>query len=204
MVRELSYIVFHKPYGVMSTFTDPDGRPTLKDYIPIPGVYAVGRLDMDSEGLLLLTNNGRLIQRLADPQFHQTKTYWTQVEGEITLQALEQLRRGVMIQGYTTLPCQAERIADPGLTERSKPLTPHGPTCWVEIKLTEGKKHQVRHMTAAVGFPTLRLVRAAIGPIQLGNLPLGQWRHVSSAEKSQLLSLLDYAKPFQDSIRDRS
>ena len=188
-------MAFHKPYGVLSNFTDASGRTTLKAYIPISGVYAAGRLDFDSEGLLILTNDGRLIQRLADPQFHQPKTYWVQVEGEITSQALEQLQQGIWIQGYHTQPCLVTIIADPILAERSKPITPHGPTYWIEIIITEGKKRQVRHMTAAVGLPTLRLVRVAIGPIQLGNLSPGEWRFLEETELKSLFLTSDDPAP---------
>jgi len=186
MTSDLKYLIYHKPFGVLCTFTDESGRPTLKADIPIPGVYAAGRLDMDSEGLLLLTNDGRLIQRLADPRFHQTKTYLVQIEGEITPQALKQLQQGIWIQGYLTQPCRARKIGDPKLEDRSKPLTPHKPTCWVALTLTEGKNRQVRHMTAAVGFPTLRLVREAIGPIHLGSLHPGEWRFLTDNELREL------------------
>jgi 23S rRNA pseudouridine2457 synthase len=176
------YIVFYKPYGVLSNFTDSAGRETLKAYIDIPGVYAAGRLDFDSEGLLLLTDDGRLIRRLTDPRFHLPKTYLVQVEGLITPQAIAQLEQGVVIQGYRTRRCQATAIPDPNLPPRRKPITPHAPPSWLRIVLHEGKKRQIRHMTAAVGFPTLRLVRVAIGPIELGNLKEGEWRKLSEGE----------------------
>lgn len=180
------YLIFHKPYGVLSSFSDPEGRPTLKSYIPVSGVYAAGRLDLDSEGLLLLTDDGPLIQRLTDPRFHLPKTYWVQVEGEITEDALAQLRRGVTIQGWRTRGCQARRIPEPALGARSKPVTPHGQPSWIEIVLREGKKRQVRHMTAAVGYPTLRLVRVAIGPLRLEGLREGEWRELSKDEVGNL------------------
>lgn len=170
------YILFNKPYGVLSSFTDPSGRETLKAYIDVPDVYAAGRLDYDSEGLLLLTDDGGLIKRLTDPRHHLPKTYWVQVEGVITPAALEQLSRGVTIQGWQTLPCTAKAILEPDLPPRRKPITPHAPPSWIELTLTEGKKRQIRHMTAAVGFPTLRLVRVAIGDLKLGNLQPGEWR----------------------------
>src|SRR5512145_1596539 len=144
------YIIFYKPYGVLSSFTDPEGRPVLKPYIPVQGVYAAGRLDMDSEGLLLLTDDGALIRRLTDPRFHLPKTYWVQVEGEITDEALAQLRSGVTIQGWQTRGCQVKRIPDPGLPQRSKPVVLKKEPIWIEVVLSEGKKRQVRHMTAAV------------------------------------------------------
>ncbi|MFZ5911171.1 MAG: pseudouridine synthase [Chloroflexota bacterium] len=182
------YLLFHKPYGVLSQFTDEGtGHPTLKDYIPVPGVYAAGRLDRDSEGLLLLTNDGGLIRRLTDPRHHVEKTYWVQVEGTPTESALAQLEQGLLIRDYRTLPARARLIPDPGLLPRSKPVTPHGPTSWLEIEIREGKKRQVRHMTAAVGLFTLRLVRVAIGPILLGDLQAGAYRELSAQELRSLL-----------------
>jgi len=181
-------LAFYKPYGVLCAFTDSQGRPTLKDYIPVPGVYAAGRLDRDSEGLLLLTDDGRLAHRLTDPYYHHAKVYWVQVEGEITPQAMEQLARGVVVKGRRTRPCRVVKIPEPHLPPRDKPVTPHAPPSWIQITLTEGKKRQIRHMTAAVGFPTLRLVRVAIGPIRLGDLQPGQWRWLSAEEQDMLYS----------------
>lgn len=182
------YIAFHKPYGVLCQFTDRQGgRPTLKEYIPVPGVYAAGRLDLDSEGLLLLTDDGALIRRLTDPRYHVEKTYWVQVEGMPTQAALIQLRRGVRLKDYLTRSARVRLIPDPGLPPRPKPVTPHGPTCWLEIKIGEGKKRQVRHMTAAVGLFTLRLVRVAIGRLQLGDLQAGSYRELSPQEIKTLL-----------------
>jgi len=182
------YLVFNKPYGVLSQFTDEGtGNPTLKQYIPVPGVYAAGRLDRDSEGLLLLTNDGALIKRLTDPRFHIEKTYWAQVEGTPAKSALEQLEKGVKIKAYQTLPARARLIADPGLPPRSKPITPHGPVSWLEIILREGKKRQVRHMTAAVGLFTLRLVRVAIGRYFIGDLREGTYKELSPNELQSLL-----------------
>ena len=176
-------IIFNKPYGVLSQFTDEGtGHPTLKDFIEVPGVYAAGRLDRDSEGLLLLTDNGSLVKRLTDPQHHVEKTYWVLVEGEPTREALSRLRDGVQLRTYTTLPAKVRLIPDPSLPPRSKPVTPHGPTVWLEVKLREGKKRQIRHMTAAVKLFTLRLIRIAIGPIQLGDLKLGEWRELTNSE----------------------
>jgi 23S rRNA pseudouridine2457 synthase len=181
------YIIFHKPYGVLSQFTDEGtGHPTLKGYIDVPDVYAAGRLDRDSEGLLLLTDDGWLIKRLTDPKHHVEKTYWVMVEGDPTLQKLAQLESGIQLRDYRTLPAKARLIPDPGLSPRLKPVTPHGPTAWIEVKLREGKKRQVRHMTAAVGLPTLRLVRVAIGSIRLRNLEPGKWRDLSSDEINSL------------------
>jgi 23S rRNA pseudouridine2457 synthase len=185
-MRCFQYLAFNKPFGVVSHFTDPAGRETLKAYIPLPGVYAAGRLDMDSEGLLLLTDDGSLVRRLTDPRFHLPKTYLVQVEGLVTPAALRTLEGGVTIQGYRTRPCQAQLIPEPDLPPRPKPVTPHGPTCWLRLTLSAGKKRQVRHMTAAIGCPTLRLVRIAIGPVQLGDLPPGAWRALSREELAQL------------------
>ena len=183
----MRYIIFNKPYGVLSQFTDEGtGHPTLKSYIDVPDVYAAGRLDRDSEGLLLLTNDGRFIKRLTDPNHHLEKTYWVMVEGDPTQDKLTQLESGIKFKEYRTLPAKARIIPDPNLPPRPKPVTPHGPTAWLEIKLREGKKRQIRHMTAAVGLPTLRLVRIAIGVIQLGGLPSGKWRNLTHTEIKKL------------------
>lgn len=183
----MRYILFNKPYGVLSQFTDEGtGHPTLKQYIDVPGVYAAGRLDRDSEGLLLLTDDGPLIKRLTDPKHHLEKTYWIMVEGDPTLEKLAQIERGIRLKDYVTLPAKTRRIPEPELPPRTKPVTPHGPTAWIEIQLREGKKRQIRHMTAAVGLPTLRLVRVAIGPISAGALELGQWRHLTADEINSL------------------
>ena len=181
------YILFNKPYNVLSQFTDEGtGHTTLKQFIDVPDVYAAGRLDRDSEGLLLLTDDGPLIKRLTDPKHHMEKTYWVMVEGEPRQPQLEQLARGVQLKEYMTLPCQVRLIPDPNLFPRSKPVTPHGPTAWLELKLREGKKRQIRHMTAAVRLPTLRLIRVGIGPIHLGNLKPGQWRDLNLKETALL------------------
>ena len=179
----MRYILFNKPYGVLSQFTDEGtGHPTLKQYIDVPDIYAAGRLDRDSEGLLLLTDDGALIKRLTDPKHHMEKTYWVMVEGDPTKEKLTKLERGIQLKDYVTLPARVRLIPDPSLPERSKPVTPHGPTAWIEIILQEGKKRQIRHMTAAVGLPTLRLVRAAIGKIQMGSLKPGEWRDLTQSE----------------------
>jgi 23S rRNA pseudouridine2457 synthase len=183
----MRYLVFNKPYGVLSQFTDEGtGHPTLKQHLDIPDVYAAGRLDRDSEGLLLLTDDGALIKRLTDPMHHIEKTYWVMVEGDPTQERLTQLERGVQLKGYITLPCKARLIPIPDLPPRPKPVTPHGPTAWIEIQLREGKKRQIRHMTAAVGLFTLRLVRVAIGQIRLGNLEPGEWRELTRGEVNLL------------------
>ena len=179
----MRYILFNKPYGVLSQFTDEGtGHPTLKQYVDIPDVYAAGRLDRDSEGLLLLTDDGSLIKRLTGPKHHLEKMYWVMVEGDAAQEKLAQLERGVQLKGYVTLPCNARLMPTPSLPPRPKPVTPHGPTAWLEIKLREGKKRQIRHMTAAVGLFTLRLVRVAIGQIRLGDLGVGEWRELTHAE----------------------
>lgn len=182
-MQKYRYVVVNKPYGVLSSFTDESSRPTLKEYVPVPGVYAAGRLDFDSEGLLLLTDDGELIHRLTDPEHHLPKTYLVQVEGTVTPGALAELERGVEIQGWRTRRCTVVPLdGEPDLPPRAKPITPHGPTAWLHLTLTEGKKRQIRHMTAAVGLPTLRLVRIAIGPLSLGGLLPGEWRELSAGE----------------------
>ena len=183
----MRYILFNKPYGVLSQFTDEGtGHPTLKQFINIPDVYAAGRLDRDSEGLLLLTDDGSLIKRLTDPRHHVEKTYWILIEGDPTLDKLTRLEHGIQLKDYRTLPAKVRLIPDPGLPPRPKPVTPHGPTSWLEIKLKEGKKRQTRHMTAAVGIPTLRLVRVAIGEIKLNRLESGTWRDLTQLEIKML------------------
>ena len=180
-------ILFNKPYGVLSQFTDEGtGHPTLKQFVNVPGVYAAGRLDRDSEGLLLLTDDGSLIKKLTDPKHHVEKTYFVMVEGDPAPEKLIQLERGIQLKDYRTLPCRTRLIPDPNLPPRPKPVAPHGPTAWIEIKLREGKKRQIRHMTAAVGLFTLRLVRVAIGSIQLGDLKSGEWRELTKDELSLL------------------
>jgi 23S rRNA pseudouridine2457 synthase len=184
-------IVFNKPYGVLPCFTDPEGRPTLADYIDLPGVYAAGRLDLDSEGLLLLTADGTLAHHITDPQHKLPKVYLAQVERIPSEEALEQLRKGVVLNGKKTRPAEVRLLPDdPQLPDRPLPIRfrKNVPTAWVEITLCEGLNRQVRRMTAAVGHPTLRLVRVAIGPIVLGDLSPGQWRDVTSCEIEQIYS----------------
>lgn len=183
----MRHILFNKPFDVLSQFTDEGtGHSTLKQYIDVPGVYAAGRLDRDSEGLLLLTDDGLLIKRLTDPKHHIEKTYWVLVEGDPTPDKLTALERGIQLREYRTLPAKVRLIPDPDLPPRPKPVTPHGPTAWIEIKLREGKKRQIRHMTAAVRLFTLRLVRVAIGQIEIGDLKPGEWRELSPKELSSL------------------
>lgn len=194
--RSHRYLIFYKPYGVLSSFTDPEGRPTLSEYIRVPEpVYAAGRLDMDSEGLLFLTDDGGMSHRITHPRYKLPKTYWVQVEGIPDEEALEALRRGVIVKGQRTAPADVELLSEPpALPPRSKPVTPHGPTRWLSIVLREGKKRQVRRMTAAVGFPTLRLVRVAIGPLQLTGLAPGQWRDLTDEELLSLRKALGYVR----------
>lgn len=169
-----------KPYGVLTKFTDAEGRPTLADYINVPNIYAAGRLDMDSEGLLLLTDSGKLQQRLSDPRFEQPKTYWAQVERVPDETALTRLRAGVELSEggkvWRTKPARARLIDPPDIPDRPVPIRYRAniPTTWLELTITEGKNRQVRRMTAAVGFPTLRLVRWSIGTITLAGLQPGE------------------------------
>lgn len=174
-------ILFNKPYGVLTQFTDADGRLTLADFIPIPEVYAAGRLDADSEGLVVLTDDGALQARIADPRHKLAKLYWIQVEGLPTDAALRQLAAGVDLGDFRTRPCQARRIAEPrDLWERNPPIRYRAaiPTSWLELVLREGKNRQVKRMTARVGFPTLRLIRWAVGDWTLEGLAPGQWREL--------------------------
>jgi 23S rRNA pseudouridine2457 synthase len=172
-------ICFNKPYGVLSQFT-PEGRwRGLKDFIDIPGIYVAGRLDADSEGLLLLTNDGKLQARISDPRYKMEKTYWVQVEGEPDEAALMALRDGVQLNDGIALPARAQLIAEPAaLWERTPPVRVRQsiPTRWLELVIREGRNRQVRRMTAAVGYPTLRLIRAAIGPYTLNGLAPGTLR----------------------------
>lgn len=188
----MKVLVFYKPYGVLTAFQDAEGRPTLKQYIPIPDVYPAGRLDLDSEGLLILSDDGRLIHRLTDPRHRIPKTYLVQVEGRVTPPALAALQRGVVVKGKKTRRCDAIIIPEPNIPPRIKPVTPHAETTWLRMVLQEGRKRQIRHMTAAVGFPTLRLVRVAIGPISLEGLQPGEWRELSSDE---IRRLFEYDRP---------
>lgn len=183
IIPSMRYILFNKPYGVLSQFTDEGtGHSTLKDFINVPNVYAAGRLDRDSEGLLLLTDDGDLIKRLTDPKHHIEKTYLIMVEGDPTPEKLTQLSNGVQLKDHFTRPASFRLIPEPNLPQRPKPVTPHGPTSWLEVKLREGKKRQIRHMTAAVGLFTLRIFRVAIGEIKIGKLGIGQWRDLRPEE----------------------
>lgn len=179
------YLLFNKPYGVLCAFTDPEGRPTLADHIDAPGVYAAGRLDLDSEGLLLLTSDGWLIHRLGHPRYKQPKTYLALVERRPDGKALAALRKGVVVKGRRTAKAKVELLPDePDLPPRPTPVRYRKtvPTAWLRLVLTEGRKRQVRRMTAAVGHPTLRLVRVGIGPLTLVELQPGRWRELASDE----------------------
>lgn len=174
-------ILFNKPYGVLCQFSaDGSDKPTLARYVAVPGVYPAGRLDTDSEGLLLLTDDGRLQARIADPRFKLPKTYLVQVEGEPDEAALENLRRGIALKDGLTRPALAERIPEPPLWPRDPPVRFRKtvPDSWIRLTIREGKNRQVRRMTAAVGFPTLRLVRWAVGDWTLAGLGSGEWREV--------------------------
>ena len=172
-------MLLNKPHGVICQFTAEGGHRTLKEFVAVPGVYPAGRLDTDSEGLLALTDDGKLQAAIADPRHKLEKTYWVQVEGVPDRQALEKLRRGVELNDGPTLPAEA-RVLDPppAIWEREPPIRFRKaiPTAWIELRLREGRNRQVRRMTAAVGLPTLRLVRVAIGPWALGDLAPGAWR----------------------------
>lgn len=197
-------ILLNKPYGVLTQFTSADGKPTLKDYIPIPGVYAAGRLDADSEGLLLLTDDGALQARIAHPRFKQEKTYWAQVEGVPTAAQLAALQAPLDLGDFVTQVCRARQIEEPaGLWPRNPPIRFRlsVPTSWIELTLREGKNRQVRRMTAKVGLPTLRLIRARIGPWALDGLQPGEWR---DAELPPELTATSVAASVSASARART
>lgn len=195
----MRYLLLNKPYEVLTQFTDEHGRATLKDFVPVPDVYPVGRLDFDSEGLLLLTDDKQLQHRLSDPKFKVPKIYWAQVEGTVTDEALQQLQRGVPIKEGLTAPGEAAEIPEPaGLWARNPPIRYRAsiPTSWLEIRISQGMNRQVRKMCAAVGLPCLRLVRAAIGPLGLGKLQPGQWRELTAAEVDSLRKISGAARRF--------
>ncbi len=201
-------ILLHKPYGYLSQFTPEQGCRwgCLRDLIDVPGVYAAGRLDADSEGLLLLTDQGRLQQRLTDPRFGHWRSYWVQVEGQPDDAQLNRLRQGIEIQRKRTMPAQVRWLQGeeiPLLPERNPPIRFRAaiPTSWLELSLREGRNRQVRRMTAAVGLPTLRLVRCRIDlmdggdALDLNDLPAGRWRSVTSAEQDRMNRLLSSSHP---------
>ena len=177
-------VFFNKPYGVLSQFT-PEGRwRALADFIPVKDVYVAGRLDADSEGLLILTDDGKLQARIADPKHKLEKTYWAQVEGIPDEAALDRLRAGIRLSDFTAQPARVRRIEEPaGLWPRDPPIRFRQaiPTSWLEIRIAEGKNRQVRRMTAAIGYPTLRLIRAAVGSASLDGLPPGRWREIAGS-----------------------
>lgn len=188
-------VAFWKPYDVLSQFSDKAQPPraTLADYIDLPTVYGAGRLDRDSEGLLILSDDVRLRTILTEPRHRTPRTYWAQVEGIPSEPALHELRQGVMVKGKMTLPARAQAIDEPDLPERPVPIRVRKaiPDSWIELQLTEGRNRQVRRMTAAVGHPTLRLVRAAIGPITLDGLRPGIYRELSGPEIASLAGSLE-------------
>jgi 23S rRNA pseudouridine2457 synthase len=173
-------ILLNKPYGVLCQFSGDGTRPTLKDLVDVPDVYPAGRLDTDSEGLVVLTDDGRLQAAIADPRHKLEKAYWVQVEGTPTAQALERLRRGVVLRDGPTRPARVRTLPEPALWPREPPIRERRaiPTAWLEIGLREGRNRQVRRMTAHVGLPTLRLVRVRVGPWELGGLAPGTWRAI--------------------------
>ena len=175
-------LLLNKPFDVLTQFNDADRRATLKDFVPVPGVYPAGRLDRDSEGLLLLTNDGQLQARIADPKHKLAKTYWVQVEGEVSAEQLRRLCEGVELNDGMTLPAEARALDEPQLWPRTPPVRfrKSVPTSWLELVIREGRNRQVRRMTASVGLPTLRLVRVRIGPWSLDGLQPGEWREVAA------------------------
>lgn len=183
-------VIFNKPYGVISQFSPNPPHQTLKDYIPIGDVYPAGRLDTDSEGLMILTNNGKLQAQISDPKYKKSKTYWVQVEGIPSDEQLIQLQNGVDLGDFKTSKANVTRINEPKLWERNPPIRERKliPTSWLELTICEGKNRQVRRMTAKVGLPTLRLVRVAMGGIRLDDLALGTYRE---------MGYLEFIKQFQ-------
>ncbi|GMR08412.1 MAG: pseudouridine synthase [Gammaproteobacteria bacterium] len=180
--------LLNKPFGVLTQFTDRDGRETLADYFNVKDVYAAGRLDRDSEGLLVLTSDGTLQHHIADPRHKLSKTYWVQVEGQIDPGALARLERGVMLKDGKTRPAKVTVTEHPQIWDRTPPIRYRAsiPTSWIELIISEGKNRQVRRMTAAVGYPTLRLIRYAIGPLTIDGLAPGEWRMLEQTDLRKL------------------
>jgi len=179
-------LLFNKPFGVNTSFTSRDGHRTLSEFIDIPDVYPAGRLDKNSEGLLLLTDDGALQNRISSPKYKEPKTYWAQVEGLVTEAALDALRTGVELKDGRTRPAGANLIATPEIWARTPPIRQRKtiPTSWLEVTIREGRNRQVRRMTAAVGFPTLRLIRYSIAQWTLDGLEPGQWRELDMSSRS--------------------
>lgn len=184
--------LLNKPFGVLSQFTDSEGRATLADYFQIKDVYAAGRLDRDSEGLLVLTNDGKLQHKIADPEHNLSKTYWVQIEGQIDPWSIAKLERGLELKDGKTRPAEVSVIEHPQIWDRNPPIRYRAsiPTSWIELKITEGRNRQVRRMTAAVGYPTLRLIRYAVGPLTIDGLATGEWRKLGETDIMTLKALL--------------
>lgn len=196
------YIRFFKPYDVLADTGDPEGqgRPTIADYVRVPSVFPAGRLDRDSEGLLLLTDDGALAHHLTHPRYHLPKTYFVQVENVPDRAGLAMLRAGVLVKGARTAPAEVELLSSaPDLPPRAVPIRDQAsiPTAWLKVILREGRKRQIRHMTAVIGCPTLRLVRVAIGPLTLRGLAPGEWREVESKELSALWEAIGWHDPLR-------
>lgn len=198
----MKYIILNKPFEVLTQFTDEAGRATLNDYVKVADIYPVGRLDYDSEGLVLLTDDKSLQHRLSDPQFKVEKTYLVQVEGIPPQEALTRLRLGVRIKETKTSPAKVRLLEEePQVWERSKPVRfrKNIPTSWLEIKISQGMNRQVRRMTAAVDYPTLRLIRTAIGPLSLGDLQPGDYRELTQEEVKELKAAASKGSPKSNS-----
>lgn len=193
----MRYILVNKPYKVLTQFTDEHGRATLKQFVPLPGIYPVGRLDYDSEGLVLLTDDKPLQHRLSDPKFKVPKTYWAQVEGVPTEEQLQKLRRGVQLKDGLTTPAQADILPEPtDLGPRATPIRYRAniPTSWLRLIISQGMNRQVRRMTAAVGLPCLRLLRVSIAFLTIDGLAPGEWRELTEAEAKKLKAAFSASK----------